>query len=157
MIKKMMLVLMLVIVAVLFIAAKPTPDTIPEMVECTTHAQKAQVLAGTEPFCRDKTHNFLLQVPIRENHHGWYFQMEIYNSSFEPTEICDGDFYLGYQWYYAHPIARPYLYPHEFVPEHCEDGTFFLEIRWEERDPDTGNVDYYETFIRRWERPEEDK
>ena len=156
--KTILVLFALVLVAMVSMAAKPDPDNIPEMVECTTNAQKQRVLLGTEPFCRDKNYNYLILVPVREDTAGFWFQMEIYNSSFESTEVCDGDGFLGLQWYYAHPSARlPYFQPQEFVPEHCEDGTYFLEIRWEERDPDTGNVDFYETFIRRWERPEEDK
>lgn len=138
----------------LSVAAKPDPNKIPLVVRCDTTEEQAEVFRGTEPFCLEGTFHFL--VPVRENYNGWYFWVDIMNSSFEYTEICDGDGFLGERWWlaYAHHPNYPNFHPIEYVPEHCEPGTFFWEIRWEERDDD-GNVLDWETHIRRWVIPEE--
>lgn len=150
------LLAVLAMLAVATIAAKPDPDSIPLVRVCETNEQSRQILASDEPFCIDARYN-QLPIPIRAEHYRWWWQMDVLNSSFESTEICDGDGYLGLHWDQAPARHAPYILRHqEYLPENCVPGTYFLEIRWEERDQD-GNVSYYETFIRRWVIPEEGK
>ena len=46
-------------------------------------------------------------------------------SSFEKSEVCDNDGYLGAYWRHARDRGEDYFQHQEFERENCEDGTFF--------------------------------
>ena len=143
--------------AIPVLAAKPTIDTLPEVVRCDTANQQARVYRSDEPFCLKDVYQ--IAVPIHEGRGGgdWFFQLEIYTTSFESTEICDNDGYLGESYWGAYRSAgdTPYFMLTEYLTENCVPGTYILEIRWENRVD--GEVTYYETFFRKWVIPEEGK
>lgn len=163
MLRKLVAIILIAMVALMPLsvgAAKPDPENMPLMQDCATAEQQAAIYRGTEPFCLYEGRDTFL-VPIRPGFTtDWYFQMQIYNTSFEPTEICDNDGYLGIHWWRAYRdqnSPHPNFMGQEYVRDNCVPGTYILEIRWEERDPLTGQVSYYETHFRRWVIPEEGK
>lgn len=159
MFKKLTLTLALCLALTLaFVAAKPDPGKIPEIVDCHTPAQFIAAKAAHEPMCLHGDFQIfvLLYFETYEDTDGWYWIMDVLNSSFEATENCDGDGYFGRVWseIHAYEFHRG-ADDQEYLPENCEPATLFLSLTWEERDPDTGNVDGRDTVIRKWTIPED--
>ena len=150
-----MLFALLLLLSPLLMAAKPDPDKVPEVMRCNTLEEIIAIRdAEVEPLCLfDSTDNIVVFYPLltEENFDHYSRSVNIYNSSFESTEVCDGGGLLSDRlWRVGGDALSRGFTLHNYLPEHCEPGTFFLITTHEYDDPDDDENDWRDTYSRRW-------